>query len=242
MKKGMKRGGALKNSSHRKGFTLAETLITLGIIGVVATLTLPNLVSNYKKKVYVAQIQKAYNQLFNAFSNVMLDEEVDDLSDSSLSTDEGVEAFLKKYFKAVLFCKPDEDGSNKNSIKNCLAENYLNIQKNRQMSATSMISGTLVTCAVINTGAAICLKPFTSSNNSVQVSIDVNGKNKPNIAGYDFYSLLVNSDTSEAVSFTNTDFESFKESCLSDEGEGTTSRCALWFIPYLQANGWTMDY
>ena len=32
-------------------FTLAEVLITLGIIGVVAALTLPALISNYKKQV-----------------------------------------------------------------------------------------------------------------------------------------------------------------------------------------------
>lgn len=31
------------------GFTLAEVLITLGIIGVVAVLTLPVVVGNYKK-------------------------------------------------------------------------------------------------------------------------------------------------------------------------------------------------
>ena len=35
-----------------KGFTLAEVLITLGIIGVVAALTIPTLMTNYKKKQY----------------------------------------------------------------------------------------------------------------------------------------------------------------------------------------------
>ena len=35
----------------KKGFTLAEVLITLGIIGIVAAITIPNLVSNYKKSV-----------------------------------------------------------------------------------------------------------------------------------------------------------------------------------------------
>ena len=33
------------------GFTLAEVLITLGIIGVVAALTLPSLVTNYQKQI-----------------------------------------------------------------------------------------------------------------------------------------------------------------------------------------------
>ena len=34
----------------KKSFTLAEVLITLGIIGVVAAMTLPSLIGNYKKK------------------------------------------------------------------------------------------------------------------------------------------------------------------------------------------------
>ena len=34
----------------KNGFTLAEVLITLGIIGVVAALTIPALIGNYQKK------------------------------------------------------------------------------------------------------------------------------------------------------------------------------------------------
>ncbi len=34
----------------KKAFTLAETLITLGVIGVVAALTLPTLINSYKNK------------------------------------------------------------------------------------------------------------------------------------------------------------------------------------------------
>lgn len=41
-----------------KAFTLAEVLITLGIIGVVATLTLPSLISNYKKRVIATRLEQ----------------------------------------------------------------------------------------------------------------------------------------------------------------------------------------
>ena len=34
----------------KRAFTLAEVLITLGIIGVVAAMTIPTLISNYQKK------------------------------------------------------------------------------------------------------------------------------------------------------------------------------------------------
>lgn len=56
----------MKNYSSRNGFTLAEVLITLGIIGVVAALTIPTLVSKYKEKVLVSQVKQAHSQLINA--------------------------------------------------------------------------------------------------------------------------------------------------------------------------------
>lgn len=50
------RGDTLK-TSHCNGFTLAEVLITLGIIGIVAAVTIPALVSGYKKKVFVTKMK-----------------------------------------------------------------------------------------------------------------------------------------------------------------------------------------
>ena len=41
-----------KFSLKKSAFTLAETLITLTIIGVVAALTIPNLISSYQKHTY----------------------------------------------------------------------------------------------------------------------------------------------------------------------------------------------
>lgn len=38
------------NMVNKKAFTLAEVLITLGIIGIVAALTMPSLIANYKKQ------------------------------------------------------------------------------------------------------------------------------------------------------------------------------------------------
>lgn len=43
-------------------FTLAETLITLGIIGVVAGLTIPTLISNYRKHVVETRLEKFYSE------------------------------------------------------------------------------------------------------------------------------------------------------------------------------------
>ena len=52
------------------GFTLAETLITLVIIGVVASITLPSLWVNYQEKERIAKIKKMYSALSNAMKLV----------------------------------------------------------------------------------------------------------------------------------------------------------------------------
>ena len=47
-------------------FTLAEVLITLGVIGVVAAMTLPVVISNYNKKVTAVRLKKLYTTLSQA--------------------------------------------------------------------------------------------------------------------------------------------------------------------------------
>ena len=62
-------GAAQAAPSHnirRPAFTLAEVLITLGIIGVVAAMTIPSLIADYQKKQTVNQLRKVYADLNNA--------------------------------------------------------------------------------------------------------------------------------------------------------------------------------
>ena len=51
---------------RKRGFTLAEVLITLGIIGVVAALTLPTLIHNHNKKVIETRLKKFYSSINQA--------------------------------------------------------------------------------------------------------------------------------------------------------------------------------
>ncbi len=53
-------------ASRKVAFTLAEVLITLGIIGVVVAMTLPMLVQNYKKQVVITRLQKFYSVMNQA--------------------------------------------------------------------------------------------------------------------------------------------------------------------------------
>ena len=57
----------------RKGFMLAEVLITLGIIGVVAAITIPILISNIQDKQNIVRWRKMYSQLNQAFMQTLDD-------------------------------------------------------------------------------------------------------------------------------------------------------------------------
>ena len=58
----------MKNYKSRIGFTLAEVLVTLGIIGVVAALTIPTLITKYQEKQTVTRFKWIYSTLANAYT------------------------------------------------------------------------------------------------------------------------------------------------------------------------------
>ena len=58
----------------KAAFTLAETLITLGIIGIVAAMTIPTLMSKYQEKTYKTQYKKIYSELNQAMKSLEGDE------------------------------------------------------------------------------------------------------------------------------------------------------------------------
>ena len=59
---------ALSRGNGKSAFTLAEVLITLGIIGVVAAMTLPALIQKNNAKSLEVAFKKAYSNLYNAFN------------------------------------------------------------------------------------------------------------------------------------------------------------------------------
>ena len=82
----------IQNSQRRFGFTLAEVLVTLGIIGVVSAMTVPSLMQNYQRQSYVAQLHKVYNESQQAAQMVLTDTNALDLKEAGLTTDEAVDA------------------------------------------------------------------------------------------------------------------------------------------------------
>ena len=69
----------MKNCLHKfkiykKVFTLAEVLITLVIVGVVAALTIPAVISKYKEQELVSRLKKTYSSLAQATSAIIAEE------------------------------------------------------------------------------------------------------------------------------------------------------------------------
>ena len=83
----------------RLGFTLAEVLITLGIIGVVAAMTIPALMTNYQKRSFVSKLQKAISTINQAY---MLS--YNDLGDvtGTQAKEMGSEAYFNTYWAPYL--------------------------------------------------------------------------------------------------------------------------------------------
>ncbi|MBO6088423.1 type II secretion system protein, partial [bacterium] len=66
----------------RLGFTLAEVLITLGVIGVVASITLPTLIKEYNKHAWVNALKENYSLLNQGFRKMMADDGVEFIADT----------------------------------------------------------------------------------------------------------------------------------------------------------------
>ena len=91
----------------RAAFTLAEVLITLGIIGVVAALTIPTLITKYQDKVLINQTKKAFSQFQNGLALASQDNGTP--WDNSLTFPKGQSSIsviknLAKYFNGAQVC------------------------------------------------------------------------------------------------------------------------------------------
>lgn len=93
---------------ERKAFTLAEVLITLGIIGVVAAMTLPALITKNRDKELVSRVKKTYSNIQNA--TLLAQKEYGVIGDNSFLFDSarGVAAVttdFAKYFNGARVCQ-----------------------------------------------------------------------------------------------------------------------------------------
>ncbi|MDR1327237.1 MAG: type II secretion system GspH family protein [Heliobacteriaceae bacterium] len=103
----------------KTAFTLAEVLITLGIIGVVAALTMPALITKYQKQAAVIKVKKFYSTMNQAIKL----SEVENGSANEWNVPAGhasyqdtldfYNMYLAKYIKAIKEIKPSPYDSDK---------------------------------------------------------------------------------------------------------------------------------
>lgn len=89
-------------------FTLAEVLITLGIIGVVAAMTIPVLMTKIRNKQYQVAYRKAYSTLNQALKSANEDGRISPITNTTVALPEGPVAnnfkVLSEYFAGVTTC------------------------------------------------------------------------------------------------------------------------------------------
>lgn len=221
----------------RLAFTLAEVLVTLGIIGVVSAMTLPTLVKNHQRQVYVTQLHKVYNEISQAVEQVITDSNAVSLGESELAKKEidGAEYFVRNYFKTSKICST-------RSASDCFADSYKNIN-----------GGTVRIRSFINPNDGYCASALLANGASVYfitnggryyqwgiyTVVDVNGKQGPNILGRDLFDFVINNDGTIAVGGDVEELASdFSTNCGNTTTQSTYGAC---FAKILN-DGWKMDY
>ncbi len=152
-------------------FTLSEVLITMGVIGIIAAITVPTLVKNYQNKAFVVQLRSILNDIETATDLATTEEG----KTSFLKTTafNNITAFPANYLRTVKSCS---------TSSSCFNSTYGTVS-----GATATTWNCSTTSYILANGAAICMIRGA-------VYVDTNGKKGPNIGGRDMFYLPMDSD------------------------------------------------
>lgn len=194
-------------------FTLAEVLITLGVIGVVAAMTLPSLVNKYKERQYVTALKKAYSVLDNAYRlaiyenggssefNYMTSQYVKDENNVVYDKNGAANAeILLSKFKPHIKIIKECDGV---TARDCFAETITSPFRSTTWNLIDA-QGKSRRFVVLSDGSSVGF-----AKNSIYV--DVNGTKTPNKVGVDIFQFspgtksleLYDDATAEVKCYTN---------------------------------------
>ena len=181
-------------------FTLAETLITLVIIGIIAAVTIPTITVFYNEYEKTAKIRKTYATLNNALSLAIVlgGDSVFDVSANDFTTVQNYfDNYLKDRLSVTKVCY------NKKGCWNSGDTKYLkggNVYYNR----TGIGIGADIITAVLADGTFINVDVYGSSsiwtyfgtkvqNNGLVIFFDINGEKEPNTVGKDIFAVIYSS-------------------------------------------------
>ena len=181
--------------SIKKVFTLAEVLITLGIIGVVAAMTLPSVIAKYQKQQTIAKLKKAYSEISQAIRisevkyGTMDSWDLSDFSTTQERTDYFAQNYLFPNIKILQNCSPSSEKcwADTSTIDGKISQVYKNGLDGRSSFVTA--SGYSVYYWVHALG------------NGGWLVIDINGLKKPNKLGNDVFLFIMSwGDSGSATS------------------------------------------
>ena len=165
----------------KKAFTLAEVLITLAILGIIAALTLPNLQYNIQKQAMEKQTLKFYSQMYNAFAV----NKAENATDSIYVEDTA--SFIRKNFNVAQICENRTD---------CFPEKYTTVNGSQTIRTNDILNSAQNSTYALADGTVFQLKDIDSGSSGITVVFDVNGKKSPNKLGYDLWIFTVFPDGS----------------------------------------------
>ncbi len=167
-----------------KAFTLAEILITLGIIGIVAAMTIPNLMTNYFEKRTVNQLKAAQSIISRAIR--LAGEELGEveswgIQENSWSSNNAqiVANNLKPFLKIATDCGLSD------SQRKCIPQNYKRL--NGQKHDIDYATDTRYYKITLNNGSALWWKAGAEKISLITIWVDTNGNYPPNTYGKDLF-------------------------------------------------------
>ena len=165
---------------RRYAFTLAEVLVTLGIIGVVAAMTMPVLIQNHQEKVTVTRLKKVYSVLSQAYMSSSAENiDITEWGLGETFSSEGAEAIAQKmmpYLKLNKNC-----GFGKGCFPNGVVYKYLNGTSWYRIDDASRAYK-----MILSDGTLIAIE---SGKTYGKVFVDINGFKGPNQDGKDMFSF-----------------------------------------------------
>jgi len=215
-------------------FTLAETLIVMGIIGVVAALTLPNLNSSTANKEKVVKLQKIYSNLQDAFGRA---EAVYGPYNEWFINDTTLDAKNKRAFERITeFMKYS---------KVCTVSDACSL-----FGSNDAGSGGIRTpyAVVLADGTTIGFMSRNANPNTLRIYIDLDGPSKgSNLGGKDTFFLAVNEfhgTTGKGISYnpyysrnSANEIDKFISKNSADKSKTTTWILEYGNMDYLNCSG-----
>lgn len=238
------------------GFTLAEILIVMSIIGLVAEATIPVLVQKFDERVTVIRVKKAYSMLSQAYSLATIENgsasEWGSGSEGQAYPDDdyafNVMSKLLPHLKTIKTCRGKEKGCYPPVMYKTLSgKNWTHFDNNVALAKAQLADGTLI--AYYDYGDE-CKREVGPSEISKTVcgsiEIDTNGWSGPNVYGRDCFPFFLTSKGILPVGAKGDDYleSGFEDNCQGEDKPG--GACTAWVIEnenldYIKCDGLSWD-